>query len=120
MMYGLMVRISGVKSAILLLKQHQKSVANISRVDGPNIMGNQCLWSQPMEKKADLRNLGECLGATFGELRRHGIQVDDTQPIEGKPVLSIVIYPAIRCPTCHRISPAAACLWCTPAEEETK
>ena len=69
-----------------------------------------------MPTKSELMNDGECLGVTLGQMRKHGVQVDMTQPIEGKPVLTIAIYPAMRCPTCRRLSPATECLWCDEEE----
>ncbi len=77
-----------------------------------------------MPPPADLRNLGECLAVTLGKLRQAGVKVDiwdhaDTLPINMTSYdMLLSIQPMTLCNDCVRLSPAAACLWCTPAEDE--
>ncbi len=72
-----------------------------------------------MPPTADLRNLGERLDDVLGELRRAGFYVDIYYS-EGSNTCIIEVDPLSKCPTCNRISPAAACLWCTPAEDDNE
>ncbi len=66
---------------------------------------------------ADLRNLGERLAAVLDNLREAGVDVNVTYwPHD--PILDLRLNPLKICDSCERLSPAAACLWCTPAEDD--
>ncbi len=66
---------------------------------------------------ADLRNLFDSLAATLARLEMAGFEYSEIHLV-GSTEVEIGIANVMVCPTCYRISPAAACLWCTPAEDD--
>ncbi len=73
-----------------------------------------------MPTPADLRNLGRDFELLLAKLEEAGVkvQVIPVISVRKKADISLLkIDPLIKCYTCHRLSPAAACLWCTPAED---
>jgi len=72
-----------------------------------------------MPAPADLRNLGRDFEKMLAKLVKAGIQVDFAggQGVAGEGV-DMFMTPMTLCDECGHLTPADACLWCTPAEED--
>ncbi len=70
-----------------------------------------------MPTPADLRNLGRDFELLLAKLVKAGIDFEFVDYEYNKPMITLQFSPMTLCNECGHLSPAAACLWCTPAED---
>ena len=65
-----------------------------------------------MGKEIRLKQLASKLNSILVKMQAEGISIDWIHPIEGKPIVSIVLHPFIICPKCSNWMAAKKCAVC--------